>query len=219
MADETKFTQADLDAAVEKAVGPLKSKLDEVMDEAKEAKRKLRAASEIKPEDLTAAEERADRAEAALKEAQKLAKDATTAKEKAEGALEAEQGITHKLIVDNGLSEALAANGVTNPVHQKAARALLSSQVQLTADGESRVAKVGDKALADFVKEWAAGDEGKHFVSAANNSGGGSQGSKTQATGKTMTRDQYNALSPLERATAGMQAAKGELTITESAQA
>ena len=43
MADEKTFTQADIDAAIAKEVGGLKEQLTQVMDEAKEAKRKLRA--------------------------------------------------------------------------------------------------------------------------------------------------------------------------------
>jgi len=65
---------------------------------------------------------------------------------------------------------------VSNPVHLKAAKALLSGQVQIVADGDSKVVKVGDKALADYIGEWAKGDEGKFFVAAPNNTGGGANG-------------------------------------------
>ena len=50
---------------------------------------------------------------------------------------------------------------------------MLASQVQVVADGDSRSLKVGDKGLSDYMKEWAAGDEGKHFVTAAASNGGG----------------------------------------------
>jgi hypothetical protein len=219
MADET-YTKADLDKAVkdaiEEATKGLKDNLTAALDEAKDAKRKLRAASEIKPEDLTAAEERADKAEAKVKELEKAAKDATAAKEKAEKALEGESAFTRQLLVENGLREQLVANGVTNAVHQKAAIALLGSQVAVTADGEARVAKVGDKPLADFVKEWAGGDEGKHFVSAPANSGGGAPGGKKGEAGKTMTRAAFDALDPTAKATAGLEASKGELQIVDA---
>jgi copper homeostasis protein CutC len=123
MADDT-YSKSDLDKAIKEAVDEatkgLKTNLETALDEAKEAKRKLRAASEIKPEDLTAAEERADKAEARVKELEKTTKDATTAKDKAEGALKTEQAFTHKLVVENGLREQLTAAGVTNPAHQKA---------------------------------------------------------------------------------------------------
>jgi hypothetical protein len=220
MADET-FTKADLDKsikdAVDEATKGLKQNLSDALDEAKDAKRKLRAASEIKPEDLTAAEDRADKAEAALKEAQKAVKDATTAKEKAEKALETETGVTRTLIAENGLREQLAANGVTNAVHQKAAMAMLSPQVQVVAEGDTRVAKAGDKGLADFVKEWAGGEEGKLFVSAPNNSGGGAPGSKdAKSAAQTMTRAAYDALDQTAKADLGPKMAKGELKLVDA---
>ena len=61
MAEDKTLTQADVDKAVKDAVAEatkgLKQNLSDALDEAKDAKRKLRSASEIKPEDLTAAEE------------------------------------------------------------------------------------------------------------------------------------------------------------------
>jgi hypothetical protein len=67
---------------------------------------------------------------------------------------------------------------VTNPINLKAAKAMLAAQVNIVTEGDKRIAKVGDKLLADHLKEWSATDEGKHFVSADNNSGGGGHGSK-----------------------------------------
>lgn len=220
MADET-YTKADLDKAIkdaiEEATKGLKDNLTAALDEAKEAKRKLRAASEINPEDLSAAEDRADRAEARAKELEKTAKDAVKAKETAETSLKTEQGFTHKLLVENGLREQLVAAGVTHPAHQKGAIAMLSTQVQVAADGENRIAKVGDKALADFVKEWASGDEGKAFVSAPVNGGGGAPGSKTTtSTAQTMTRSAYDAMDQQAKGEAGVRMAKGELKLTDA---
>lgn len=223
MADDKTFTKADVEAAVKAAVDKVQESIDkleaknsELLDEKKAAERKLRAASEIKPEDLTAAEERADKAEAALADANKQLKAATAEKDKAVKALETESGFTHKLLVENGLREQLVAAGVTHPAHQKGAIAMLAGQVQVSAEGDARVAKVGDKALADFVKEWSAGDEGKAFVTAPANSGGGSVGGrKVNGDAKTMTRSEYDALDQGAKATAGMQSAKGELNIVE----
>jgi hypothetical protein len=201
MSEEKTLTQADIDAAVAKmqeSIDKLESKNAELVADL----RKARKTQEIKPEDLAAAEDRADKAEAALAAAQKEAKDAKVAAEKAAKALEAESGFTHRLLVENGLREALAANGVTNAVHQKAAMAMLASGVQVAADGDTRIAKVGDKALADYVKEWAGGDEGKHFVSAPVNSGGGAPGgTQAPAGAKTVTRAQFDAMQPVEKTT------------------
>jgi hypothetical protein len=78
---------------------------------------------------------------------------------------------------------------------------MLKDGVQIVADGDVRVAKIGDKALSEFVKEWAAGDEGKHFVQApANNGGGATGGSGAGTQGKVMPRSQFDALPPQQRA-------------------
>lgn len=204
MADDKTFTQADIDAAIDKAnekheaeVGGLKTKVNELIAETK----KLKRGADIKPEDLQAAEDRAEKAEQALADANKQVKTLAADRDKAVKALETEAGFTQRLLVENGLREELAAQNVTNPVHQKAAMAMLAGQVQVAAEGDTRVAKVGDKALSDFVKEWAGGDEGKHFVSAPGNGGGGAPGgSGGSGGGKTMTRADFDAADQSTRA-------------------
>lgn len=196
MADEKTFTQADIDAAVEAAKSPLDAKNRELLSELKDA----RKSATITPEQLAAVEDARDKALSDLAEAGKQIKTLTGERDKAVKALETESGFTHKLLVENGLREALAANGVTNAIHQKAAMAMLASGVQVAADGDARVAKVGDKALADFVKEWAAGDEGKHFVAAPANGGGGAPGGAGAQGAKTITRAAWDGMDHTERA-------------------
>lgn len=53
-----------------------------------------------------------------------------------------------------------------------AAKAMLRGQAAIK-DG---AAVIGDKPLADHVTEWAGTDQGKHFITAPANSGGGGQG-------------------------------------------
>lgn len=170
--------KAAIDAAVEKATAPLLAKRDELLGEVK----KLRKGQQIDPADLERVENERDEIKAALAEANKAAKKAATEAEAARKALTDAEGFTTKLLVDNGLGEALAKAGVTNPVHVKAAKAMLAGQVQITAEGDQKVAKLGDKALAEAIAEWAGGDEGKHFVTAPDTSGGGSQGGRTTTT-------------------------------------
>ena len=72
--------------------------------------------------------------------------------------------------------------------------------VVLTADGENRIAKVGDKPLAEFVKAWAVSDEGKAFVDAPGNSGGGAHGGGSGGGEvKTMARAAFDALAESKR--------------------
>lgn len=163
--------QDAIKAAVEKATEGLISKRDELLREVKE----LKKGREVKPEDVAKLEDQIDALKGELSEAQKAAKLAAREAEKATKALDEERTQTNRLLVDNGLTEALVKAGVTNPVHQKAAKALLREGVALDTD---KSLKVGDKALADFITEWAGGEEGKHFVAAPPASGGGSQGGR-----------------------------------------
>lgn len=169
---ESPEAKAAIKAAVDEATAALAAKNKELLGELKEA----RKGKTINPEDVERLESRIEELTGQLTEAQKTAKTATKEAEKATKALADAEGFTQRLLVDNGLTDALTKAGVSNPVHLKAAKALLSGQVQIVADGDSKVAKVGDKALTDFIGEWAKGDEGKFFVAAPNNTGGGAGG-------------------------------------------
>lgn len=169
--------QEAIAAAVEKATAPLLAKRDELLSEVKA----LRKGKQVNPEDVEKLESTIDELKSQLGEAQKIVKTATKEAESAKKALQDSEGFTQRLLVDNGLSDALAKAGVTNPVHMKAVKSMLAGQVQIVAEGDTRVAKVGDKALADFVTDWAKGDEGKFFVAAPANGGGGSSGGNSGA--------------------------------------
>lgn len=190
--------KAALKAAIEEATAPLAEKNRELLGELKKA----RKSADITPEQLAEVEGERDKLQSELSAAQKQAKEATKAAESATKQLADESGFTARLLVDNGLVSELTKNGVTNPVHVKAAQAMLRASVQVAVDGENRIAKVGDKSLADHVKEWAAGDEGKHFVTAAANGGGGASG----GSGKMASADVMK-LSPVERMNAGRKTA------------
>ena len=164
--------QAAISAAVEKATAPLLAKRDELLGEVK----KLRKNAEIDPADLERVEAERDELRAQLADATKAAKAAAKAVEEANKRAEAAEGSTTKLLADNALVEALSKAGITNPVHQKAVKAMFAGDVQVVADGDSKVARIGDKSVVDALTEWAATDEGKHFVAAPDITGGGSQG-------------------------------------------
>lgn len=127
----------------------------------------------------------------ALKKAQKLADD-TTKK------YETETSFSRKLLVEDGLTKALAAVKVA-PEFLPAVTALLSPKVTVVVDGESRKAMVGEKELGAFITEWSLGDEGKSYVSARPNAGGGAPGSKGTGNAKSMTRTAFEALPLAER--------------------
>lgn len=176
--------------AVDEAVTGLKTKNKELLGKLKKANKN----AEIDPADHAALQTENEELEANLSKANKALKVANTESDKIKTQYETESKVSHNLLVDTGLSDALLANGVKSPSYLKAAKSMLSGQVTLEADGDKRVAKVGDKSLADFVKGWATGDEGKAFVDAPGNSGGGANGGAAgNGTGKTMTRTAFDA--------------------------
>jgi len=80
------------------------------------------------------------------------------------------------------------------------AKALIERHVKIESDGDNRVAKVGDKALKDYVTEWAGSDIGKNYVAAPANSGGGGQGGGGKPAAKTMARASFDGLGTTEQA-------------------
>lgn len=164
--------KAAIKAAVDEATSGLIAKRDELLTENKQ----LKKGRTVDPEQVTKLEEQLEALRDELGEAQKAAKTATTDAEKARKALESESGYVQKLLIDNAMTDALTKAGVKEAVHLKAAKAMLAGQAQIVADGETRLAKIGDKPVEAFIAEWAKGDEGKFFVAAPHNSGGGSQG-------------------------------------------
>ena len=199
MADDKTFTKDELDAAVEKAVGALdvdglKAKIEELIGDNKKLKTDLRAKSEVKPEDVHAAEERADKAEAALAEAVKAAKEATKLAEKAVKDLETEQGFTQKLLISDGIKSALIANGVKDETYIDDLTNSFASRASVKVDGDARVAMIGDKLLDDHFKEWAGTEAGKKYIAAPDNSGGGGRGGGNKPVPKTMLRSRWDEL-------------------------
>ena len=183
------------DAAVSEATAGLIAKNQELLGKVK----KLQKDAAIDPAEYQALSEAKDTAEAKLAEALKTVKQATAQAEKDRKALEAETGYVSKLLIDNGLTDALLKAGV-KPEMSKAVKAMLAGQVSLKVEGDKRLAVVGDKALGDFVTEWAQSDEGKHFVAAPANQGGGANGG-AQGAGKSkvMARAAYEQLQPEQK--------------------
>ncbi|MDD5724456.1 MAG: hypothetical protein PHY29_12090 [Syntrophales bacterium] len=185
-------TKAALKAAIDEAVAGLQTKNTELLAKLKKAQKD----ATIDPADHAALQAELDDVQTKLATALKDAKTAKAEAETAKKALEGEAVFVSKLLVDNGLNDALLKAGV-KPEMTKAVKALLSGQVTLKTEGENRIALMGDKPLSDAVIEWAKSDEGKHFVAAPANQGGGATGGKTGADGvKTMARAAFDSLAP-----------------------
>ena len=163
--------------ALQESIAKLEANNARLTSELKTARKSI----EITPDQLAQVEAERDKLQGDLSTAQKAGKDSLKAFETLQGELKAEAAFTQKLLIDNGLTDELVKNGVA-PQYLAATKAMFSSQAQIVAEGDTRVAKIGEKSVSDFVKEWAASDDGKHFVKAPENSGGGSQGSGNGTT-------------------------------------
>jgi len=155
----------------------------------------------IDPAEHAKLEEQVAKLESDLAIATKANKTTLGDLDKIRKAHESESEFTKRLLVDNGLVDALTKAGVTNPVNLKAAKAMLKDGVTLIIDGDTRKAMLGDKELNDGILAWAGSDEGKHFIAAPSNSGGGAQGSGKPASADIMK------LSAKERMDAGRKTA------------
>ena len=186
---------AKISEAIEAATGGLVKKNQELLTELKEA-RKGRA---IDPAELDKLQAKIDALEADLGTAHKTKKEQEKALKLAQDALASESGFTQKLLLDNGLTEALVKAGVATPM-LPAVKAMLGSQAKVIVDGDARKAVIGDKDLTEFVSAWATTDEGKHFIAAPANGGGGASGGAGNGSGaKVWTREKFDAASHFER--------------------
>lgn len=161
----------------------------------------MKAGGDGDPKEVEKLETEVEELRGKLKDAEKQFKKDAKAIEALTGERDGERKAINGLVVDKGLTEALTAANVA-PQFLPAARALLQGRVTIKQDGEARTAMVGDKSLGDFVKEWSQGDEGKHYVAAPANGGGGAPGGNNPQGGgnaKTMKRADFDKLSEIDK--------------------
>lgn len=159
--------KALLEEAAAEATEALSAKNKELLAELRAAKAKAKG-SEIDPEEHARLQTQVEELTGKL---DKVTKDSTRQIEKLTKDLTDKEGALTQHLIDGGLSTALAKAGVA-PHFMDAAKAMLRGQAAIK-DG---AAVIGDKPLADHVTEWAGTDQGKHFIAAPANSGGGGQG-------------------------------------------
>ena len=110
----------------------------------------------------------------------------------------------NRMTVDGGLSRAMDEAQI-DPKHKKAVLALLKTSaninVEETDDGTFRPfveTDMGPQDLTKFVSDWAASDDGKHYV--AQSTGPTPRGGKSGGAGsKTMKRSEFDALAPAQK--------------------
>lgn len=143
------------------------------------------------------------RAAGEFEKLEKRMKDAHRAEiEKRDAQLQKQQEQIHKLVAADGLQR------VMNDVHvadeyRDAVSALMLPRIKVDAEGDVLKALLDDQPLTDALKAWAGTDQGKHFIKAQGNSGGGSRpgnGKGGKGGGeKVLTVEQFEAIPLVER--------------------
>ena len=175
---------------VETATKPLSEKRDEILAEKKKLQNRLKLFDGVDVESYNKLKGQLEELE--LKEIFEAGdlealKSALTSKHQAEldgleAKLSSAETFISNLLVDQGLTDSLLKANVSER-YLPAVKALLKDGVQIITDettGE-RKAVVGDVPLNEYVEKWAASDEGKNYISAQPNSGGGAQGGSGSA--------------------------------------
>jgi hypothetical protein len=171
------------------ATEALSAKNKELLSEVKTLKAKAKGA-DIDPVEHAALQTQVEELTDKLSKAEKFSKSEI---DKLSKSLTEKDGALNKHLIDAGLTDALVKAGV-QPAMLDAVKALHQSKASINAKDGAYEALIDGKPLAEFVTTWTQSDQGKHFVSAPNNNGGGAQGGSGKGTAKTMTRDAFDAL-------------------------
>lgn len=200
MADDAKFTQADLDAAIQKAIGPLNDKIEAadaknagLLDDLKKAQREARAAKDITPEAHQAEVERADVAEKALAEANKQVKALAAERDKAVEAKTASETAAQNFAITAEIASQVASHRVVPELADAFKSHHRQNFTAEVVDGTYVVKSKDGKAPADYFKAALDGDAGKPWIQALANGGGGAPGGGGSGGGKNpFAKESFN---------------------------
>ncbi len=182
----------DVVALIEEVTASLASKNKELLGELRSAKAKAKG-SDIDPEDYARLQSEVEDLSARLQNSEKLSK---TELAKLSKSLSEKDSALSGLLVDSGITDALAKAGVA-PHYVNPLKAMFKTQAQLLNENGAYKAVIGDKALGEAISGYLGGDEGKHFVAAPANSGGGAAGGSSKSSGKSfasMSTEERTAL-------------------------
>ena len=131
-------------------------------------------------------------AQSSLRDANRKLVAAERDRDTARTSLATETTFSTNMLSENALTSALTEAKVT-PELMEAVKALHGKAVTIKEVDGKRNAFVGDKPLGDFIKEWAASDAAKPFISAPGNAGGGSNEANGNAGGGKKLADMSEA--------------------------
>lgn len=186
-----KLIKDAVEAAVSEAESEHESAISGLKKKNADLLKKIKEGGDGDGADVAKLEEEVEALKAKVKDSEKTLKTLTKERDELKTVAETESKVSHNLLVENGLTEALVSNNVAKQF-LPAVKAMLAPQVSIKTEGDNRKAVIGDKSLGDYIKEWSQGDDGKHYIAAPNNGGGNAPGGQGSNGGKTMTRTAYD---------------------------
>lgn len=184
----------------EEIAGGLKKKTTELMDELKPLKEKMKLYDGVDVEEYKRLKEEVKAKEETKLDGVELRKrlekeyaDKLTAEQRK--AVEAEARM-NTYISRSELSSALLKGGVTDTTLMDAALALINNKYKIEINDGG--ASVDGEPVSSFVSKWLA-ENGKAFIVAPANGGGGANGGKSGGAAKTISRAEFDNLSQAER--------------------
>ena len=175
-----------LDAEGVEDVSGLKSTLEKLKRESKDARDALKKYDGFDPEEYQRLKEAADNAEQTKLQTEgkwEEMKDRLTKtfeKERAtlSGELSKRDQFIERLLIENELNGAIERAGVL-PEHRKAVRAMLrEAGPKVVADGDEYRGLLGDVSIAEYVESWAKTEEAAYYLPAEGKGGSGARDSK-----------------------------------------
>lgn len=177
---EENLTKADVDKAVKDAIAAARAEWETetqgLKDKNRELLGKLREASGVKPEDLAAAESRADQAEAKIKELEKQVGALTKERDTATKNLEAVYSAASESAIDLAVQAGVSALKVLPEIADGFAALHRGNFTVEMVDGKPVVKSKDGKTPDEYFKAVGADEKTKAWVAAPNNSGGGAPG-------------------------------------------
>lgn len=187
--------------AVVTATEGLTKKNTELLDELKKSRRAAApdptALDKLESQNQALQQER-DSHLSELRKAQKLAQETTEA-------LKAESAAAKGALIAHTLSSKMAEIGVI-PQLLPAALSLFERMADVAVVEGKKAVQMEGKPVEEFFKTWLTTEQSKFFIKAPANSGTNAPGSdnNTPAGKPTITRAEFDALSPIDKFTAAL---------------
>jgi signal recognition particle GTPase len=190
---------AAIEAAVEKATSGLKTKNEELLAKLKAEKD---AKAELETQKSKAEEEAALKSGDVEKITQQLTQKFSKEIDMLKGQLTEKSTRLHDVLVDSALTEALVKAKVAPQFIEVAKDHIKARNKPEVGDVDGKsTGLINGKPITDFVSEWSQSDNGKHFIAAPANGGGGSQGANgnNQVGAKKIPRSEFEAMAAADQ--------------------